>query len=67
VRREAVQASRAQLNQGLRAVWNRLPWGVRECLAERLGPPTWMVTETVDRAGGGIVWRRGAGGGIEIV
>jgi hypothetical protein len=26
-----------------------------------------VVTESVVRAGGGIVWRRGEGGGVEIV
>jgi 8-oxo-dGTP diphosphatase len=31
-------------------------------LARRL-----VVTETVVRAGGGIIWRRGQGGGVEIV
>jgi hypothetical protein len=56
VRREAVQASRAQLNQGPRAVWNRWPWGVRECRAERLGPPTWMVTRIRGLAGAEVVF-----------
>jgi 8-oxo-dGTP diphosphatase len=41
---------------------------VAQGLAGALDPARRLVvTESVVRAGGGIVWRRGAGGGVEIV
>ena len=41
---------------------------VADGLAGALDPPRRLVvTESVVRAGGGIVWRRGEGGGVEIV
>jgi hypothetical protein len=39
---------RCQLNQGRRAVWNRLSWlSVHAGRTERSGPPTWMVTRSI--------------------
>jgi 8-oxo-dGTP pyrophosphatase MutT (NUDIX family) len=41
---------------------------VAQGLAGALDPARCLVvTESVVRAGGGIVWRRGQGGGVEIV
>lgn len=41
---------------------------VADGLAGALDPPRRLVvTESVVRAGGGIVWRRGEGSGVEIV